>query len=477
VTPKELLIDFIGRLPDELTLEEIRRLLYFYMRAPEGLHAFEAGLLRLNQPPLSAGAAESNASERANETPQWKPEGRQAPYRGYKPDLHEEEILAWAGHHRQVTGGWPTADSGEVLAAPGEDWRNVSQALRLGLRGLPGGSSLARLLALQRGVRNRKALPPFSIEEILAWADDHYARSGEWPGSHSGPVAAAPGETWMAVTIALAKGQRGLPGGTTLGKLLAEHRGVRNRKSLPTFTVEKILAWADRFHSEHRRWPTNESGLVPDSGGETWLAIDKALRNGTRGLPGGSSLWRLLRDKRGARRAEVRFPPLDIEWILRQADEFHERYGTWPRPDSGPIEGGNGETWSSISSALSAGTRGLPGKSSLARLLAERRGRRSRIALPPYSEAEIAEWARDHFRRFGRWPTRDSGPIVAAPGETWTAVAVALSHGNRGLPGGSTLPRLLAEWCGVQSRAASRLMPKQPDSTNPGTNTDAGPPP
>ena len=43
----------------------------------------------------------------------------------------------------------------------------------------------------------------------------------------------------------------------------------------------------------------------------------------------------------------------------------------------------------------------------------------------------------------GRWPKRDSGPIEEAPGETWGAVEMALAHGQRGLPGGSSLIRLL----------------------------------
>jgi hypothetical protein len=47
-------------------------------------------------------------------------------------------------------------------------------ALRLGLRGLPGGSSLARLLDEQRRVRNVKNLPPLTEEQILAWADEHH---------------------------------------------------------------------------------------------------------------------------------------------------------------------------------------------------------------------------------------------------------------------------------------------------------------
>ena len=60
--------------------------------------------------------------------------------------------------------------------------------------------------------------------QILAWADAHHARAGAWPTERSGPVAVAPGETWRAIDNALRRGHRGLPGYSTLARLLAQHR-------------------------------------------------------------------------------------------------------------------------------------------------------------------------------------------------------------------------------------------------------------
>src|SRR5258707_854915 len=150
-------------------------------------------------------------------------------YRGHRnlqrlPPLSIEQILAWADAHFLATGGWPTADSGKVTATE-ETWRNVSQALRLGLRKLTGGSSLAQLLAEQRGIRNRKRLPKLHEDQILAWATAHYARTGHWPKSTSGPIVGAPGETWLAVDMALRNRLRGLPGASSLARLLAERAG------------------------------------------------------------------------------------------------------------------------------------------------------------------------------------------------------------------------------------------------------------
>ena len=95
--------------------------------------------------------------------------------------LSTREILAWASAHREITGKWPTKSSGGIIGARFETWHGVDNALRLGLRGLPGGSSLAQLLAEHEGVRNIHDLPPLSEQQILQWADEHHQRTGSWP--------------------------------------------------------------------------------------------------------------------------------------------------------------------------------------------------------------------------------------------------------------------------------------------------------
>jgi hypothetical protein len=83
------------------------------------------------------------------------------------PRLTAEQVLAWADDHHGRAGSWPTAACGPVAGAPEENWRNIDTALRLGLRGLPAGSSLARLLDRERGVRNLGALPRLRVALVL----------------------------------------------------------------------------------------------------------------------------------------------------------------------------------------------------------------------------------------------------------------------------------------------------------------------
>jgi hypothetical protein len=358
------------------------------------------------------------------------------------PRLWRWEILVWADNHHARTGRWPTAESGPVKEAPGERWSAVDTALRAGTRGLPGGDSLARLLARRRSRRNPAALPPLTTAVILGWADAHHARTRDWPGRDSGLVADAPGETWSAIDRALQSGRRGLPGGSSLPQLLEAGRGVRNTAAVPPLTPGQILGWADQHHEHTGRWPTAGSGRVAGVSGETWSAVAAALETGARGLPRGGSLAKLLAHHRGVRN-HMALPPFTVGQILTWADAHHARTGGWPGGKGGPIPESPGETWTAVEQALAGGLRGLPGGDTLARLLARHRGKRNRKALPPLSVAQIRAWVRTHYLRTGAWPSRGGGPIPDAPGETWAAVDVALYRGQRGLPGGSSLPRVV----------------------------------
>jgi hypothetical protein len=138
-----------------------------------------------------------------------------------QPPLTQRQILAWAKAHHERTGQWPNVNSGEVVDAPGERWDLIDNALRVGHRGQPGGSSLRKLLAKKLGVRNPLHLSPLTEKQIITWALKHRERTGKLPQYKSGPVVEAPGETWGAVDSALRYGKRGLVGGSSLAKLLA----------------------------------------------------------------------------------------------------------------------------------------------------------------------------------------------------------------------------------------------------------------
>ena len=360
------------------------------------------------------------------------------------PKLTAGQILKWADLHHEKTGKWPKHKSGNVHGMQYETWFAIDAALRNNCRGLVGSSSLAQLLSKKRGVRNKLALPNLTLAQILRWADKHSKKTGHWPKSTSGAVEGTTGEKWSAINSALSEGLRGLRGGTTLASLLESQRGVRNHLTLGKLTIGQILKWADAHHKKTSEWPKLKSGEVQGAPGEKWPNINAILFQGGRGLPGGSSLAKLLTEKRGVRVLNAP-PKLTIQQILKWADSYHQVTGKWPKESSGEVLGVSGERWGNISNALLQGQRGLPGGSSLAKLLAEKRGVRNRGALPDLSVEQILKWADAHSKKTGEWPKVKSGAVLGALGESWGIIDGSLSRGRRGLSGGSSLAKLLAE--------------------------------
>jgi hypothetical protein len=72
-------------------------------------------------------------------------------------------------------------------------------------------------------VRTRAAIPRLLVRDILSWIKDHHRRTGQLPDRDSGPIWAAPVETWAAIDAALKDGTRGLAGGTSLHGLCMRH--------------------------------------------------------------------------------------------------------------------------------------------------------------------------------------------------------------------------------------------------------------
>jgi hypothetical protein len=360
-----------------------------------------------------------------------------------KPDLTINQILAWCDDFFDSKKRWPTRKDGTV-GLPNTSWSAIDTNLSQGTRGLPRGSSLAKLLFDHRGRRHPLHLPPLTVAQILAWADSHHQRTGEWPHYTSGRIPEAPGETWSAMDHALWLGRRRLRGRSSLARLLAVHRGVRNHMALPPLTHALILKWADTHHKRTGHWPTQASGQVVGVANQKWNAIDTALIVGCRGLRGGESLARLLTDYRGVRN-HMAVADLTVEQILVWVEAHRKRTGRWPTARCGPISDAPGETWLAVETALAAGKRGLPGGDSISRLLVRQRGWRNKQALPALSVKQIRGWVMAFHLQTGKWPTRESGAVTGTPGETWCAADLGLKRGQRGLPGGSSLSKLVRE--------------------------------
>ncbi len=258
--------------------------------------------------------------------------------------LSIRRVLWLADRYHDHYGKWPKTVSGRVDFGSGFTWQAVDRWLRDGSRGLPGGISLADLLAEHRGARKRAMASDFDVESILAKADSYYKKHAKWPKFNSGPVSGWPGETWQKVNSALSKGIRGLHGGSTLTQLLYERRGADMFAWAPRLTYDKILAWVDSHYAFTNKWPHDRDGEIADAPSETWLGVNFAMVRGTRGLEPGLSLAALLQQKRGIRSKRYA-PGLNTETILKWADAYYERTGKWPVSNSGGLVESPDDSW------------------------------------------------------------------------------------------------------------------------------------
>jgi hypothetical protein len=237
--------------------------------------------------------------------------------------------------------------------------------------------------------------PPLTVEEILAWADAHKARTGHWPSSGSGAIPETRSETWAKVHIALKEGHRGLPGGDTLARLLCRSRPDRQAAS-----------------SGLRAWMPGEDHLV-----RTLPPAEVARRTS-----------RCLLEVY-VRRYELGRPDFDFD---SPRCVVAPRPGCQaPRPQPRPARG--------TAARQAKKPEALPATPTLFGVMEAKRHKRTTLEVE-----QILAWADAHYARTGRWPSQYAGPMADAPGENWEAIDHALRDGHRGLPGGDSLSRLLA---------------------------------
>ena len=174
-------------------------------------------------------------------------------------------------------------------------YATLDNNLRRGNRGLPGGSSVA---AEVEEVRISLGLAPkaresLSVERVREAIAGHQATHGKYPTADSG-LDEGLGCTYGTLNNMLKLGQRGLPGGSSLSREVAAVRAAAGEpvaaRTSP-LTVERVRRLIRVYHAKHGRIPNQASGPV-ETLGITFQGLDHALRKGTRGLPGGSSLAR-----------------------------------------------------------------------------------------------------------------------------------------------------------------------------------------
>jgi hypothetical protein len=96
-------------------------------------------------------------------------------------------------------------------------------------------------------------------------------------------------------------------GNGAIAKTFRRRRGVRNSEYPPPLPMSRIVRWAKQHRKHTGQWTTVRSGPIADASGKRWHSIDLGAAPGNsrftrgtghRGLHGGSSLAKLLDEKR-----------------------------------------------------------------------------------------------------------------------------------------------------------------------------------
>ena len=146
--------------------------------------------------------------------PGWDHAGRSAPGTARRPEQAEPAAGPRSPSSRSSPGPTPTTRDRSVAGRglrcqscqrPGRDLEPdaASPCLR-GSRGLPGGSSLARLLVKHRGKRHLTEPPSDRADPRVGRRP---ARTGRWPSSRSGPVRHAEA-AWQSIDAAHGDGRQ-----------------------------------------------------------------------------------------------------------------------------------------------------------------------------------------------------------------------------------------------------------------------------
>lgn len=244
----------------------------------------------------------------------------------------------------------------------GSTWVSIDSALRNQLRGIRKTSSLAELVAHVSGEKHHLGRGKITKTDIIKEIRLFYDKNGKYPNVKSADKTSF-GLKWPSISRYLKHGCRGLEDGSSLSQLVEEISGIPNSHRLK-LTEKMIKNEIISFYSKFGKYPTSQSKENKPFG-STWMSINGALRSGSRGLEGDSSLYKLVCEI-----SDKHVGNLNKTEIIREIALFNKKFKKCPTKrskENKPF----GSTWGNIDDSLRKGFRGLKGGSSLSKLVKE----------------------------------------------------------------------------------------------------------
>ncbi len=305
---------------------------------------------------------------------------------------------------------------------------------------------------------------PLSKEDLTSWIQKYIEKYEKKPSRTSGVVEFTIGNlqgiTWRNIDVALMEGLRGLPCNSSLAAFIKENFGIAQRKANPTLLSEDLIfSWITQFMTKHGRKPSpKKDGVIEFATeayqGETWVSISAALRNGGRGLSGGTSLSSFIENRLAVKKQKCNSVSLSEDLICFWIKQFIVKYGKKPTQQSGIIEFADGayegDSWLCVSAALRNGGRGLPKGSSLSQLIEKRFGLKRQEYGPRLTEESILDLIKKYIAKYDRKPNCKTGLVEGHENLTWSALNRRLEIGDKTLPGGSSLAKLIEKELGIR---------------------------
>ena len=232
--------------------------------------------------------------------------------------VSEAELLEWIRAYREKTGEWPSISNKDVWhkdaagqwhITPKVNWSQVDSWLRIGIWGLEGGSTLAQLRQ-KNGLCDPYEFGTISEAQVMLWTKLYHEKTEEWPKQVSkdvwqkdeaGQWQIMPGLNWSQIHLWFNQGLRGFPGGYTLSDL-RQKNGLCDPYEFGQVSENKIISWMRQFEEKTGKWPKQSDKEVWEKDEEgkwraiprlNWSALELWLRQGMRGLPGGSTVSQL----------------------------------------------------------------------------------------------------------------------------------------------------------------------------------------
>jgi hypothetical protein len=230
-------------------------------------------------------------------------------------NLNEDLIKSWAQEYKAKHGKYPSSLSKEVEMIPDcfkiRGWRALDSSLRVGGRGLSGGSSLVFLLGGNRVKQKNLLVGEELVQELKKSLLNFKEKEGKFPSRYLSGSFLSDGSTLKSIDRAFQRRNRGLDkiGCKTLSDFMRKEFGEGPTGIiLKIDDVKKEIREYIRIGKERLTRNSVDFALFDGTSAENLRGL---LKSGSRGLPKGSSLSKLVDE---------------VESEMRQAGELPEGY-------------------------------------------------------------------------------------------------------------------------------------------------------